>query len=173
MKTMRRVGTALAALVLAAPFGMALATPATATEAGCGAGSLCVSWEVLGDANYAEVAVTGAFTGNAAMALQQLRLCDEKTDAVAATATVTIAERLRSDGSIRYRNFPDQEYHQGPGAGCKSINPTDYSAPSDQYIWAARADYSYRFGFGAAARTQTYHTGWVYNWYLRDWCPTC
>ncbi len=82
-----------------------------------------------GDANYAEVAVTGTFKGNAAIAFQQLRLYDEKTDGIATTATLTIAERARTDGSGRYRNFPNQEYHTSTGAGYATFNPPDYSAP--------------------------------------------
>jgi hypothetical protein len=167
-----------AAVVLAAAMmgGLVLAPPANAAEqAGCGGGGFCVDYSVFGDASYTELALTGSFEGDARAELEWLRLCDERSDQTRASGTITIAERRTSDGAVSYRQYPNQEFVWGPKAGCRYIDPPDYTPVSGKYLWAIRADYSYNLpgGFGPAARAQTYHTAWAYNWYLRDWCPRC
>lgn len=166
-----------AAVVLATAVsgGLFLAPQADATATACGAGQFCHDYSVDGDENFTEVRLRGEYKGNAAAALEEAILCDEKSDQTAATATITIAERRISDGAVTYRHYPNQELIWGPQAGCKSFNPPDYSPTPGEYLWATRVDYSYNkpFGLGVSARAQTYHTGWVYNGWLVDWCPTC
>lgn len=170
-----RVISATVVLATAVIGGLSLPQRADATTTGCSGGTFCIDYSLLGDANYTEVALTGSFEGNAAAAIQQLKLCDEKSDQTAASGTITIAERRSSDGAVTYRQYPDQEFIWGPKAGCRYVDLPDYSGPSGKYLWAIRADYSYNqpFGLGVSAQAQTYHTAWAYNWYLRNWCPTC
>jgi hypothetical protein len=168
-----RVKAATVALVLAAVVGGPQVPQANATTMACGSG-LCFDFQNFGDLNYTEVGLSGAFKGPAQIAFTALRLCDEKSDQIAATATITVAERRVSDGAVSYRQYPNLEYSRGPAAGCGTFNPPDLTSPTGKYAWAERADYSYKsLGMAASARAQTYHTAWVYNAYLRDWCPTC
>jgi hypothetical protein len=147
-----------------------VAGPASAAaDADCGS-SFCVNYKVVGDLDYVELSMSGAFQGQAAVAIEQLRLCDEKSDQLVARSAITVAERRQTDGAVRYRSFDYAS--QGPGAGCGTINPHDQSS-AGWYQWAIRADYTYDdFGVGKAAATW-YHTAWVYNKYLEGWCPTC
>lgn len=173
---LHRIKTAAVVLAAAMTGGLLLAPQAHAVEqAPCTGGGFCVDYSLLGDLSYTELALVGGFRGNAQAQIQQLKLCDERSDQTKASGTITIAERRSSDGAVSYRQYPNQEFVWGPRAGCRYIDPPDYAPVSGKYLWAIRADYSYNLpaGFGTTARAQTYHTAWAYNWYLRDWCPKC
>jgi hypothetical protein len=172
MRGFRKAASATAVAIGMLAFGLSQTTQAEA--AGCSSG-FCFSWEHFGDSNYTEVALSGVFQGQAAMSLGQLKVCDEKSDSVSATATVTYALRNASSGATSYNTYRGQEFKKGPGAGCAYFDLADYVAPPGQNLWAVRTDYSYQ-SFGKAdtiSHPQTYHTAWVYNAYLQGWCPTC
>jgi hypothetical protein len=172
---MRKIVAGVAAVGLATLGGLAQSAPAQAQTTACGSG-FCTDYSVIGDLDYTEVMVTGTFTGKASMALDALRLCDEKSDTEYATATFTIALRHDRTGATSYTTYRNQEFFKGPAAGCTSIGLQDYVAPPGYDTWAVRADYDYKAFGGKAEATshpQTYHTAWVYNAYLYGWCPTC
>ena len=172
MRGFRKATAAAAVAIGTLAFSLSQTTQAEA--AGCSSG-FCFSYENLGDANYAEIALSGVFTGQASMAIAQLKVCDEKSDNVSATATITYALRSASSGTTTYGTYRGQEFRKGPDAGCYYVDPADYTAPAGQKLWAVRTDYSYK-SFGKAvtiSHPQDYHTAWVYNAYLEGWCPTC
>jgi hypothetical protein len=177
MRTFKKIVAAAMAIASIGVTTTLVAAPASAaTNATCpdlspaSYNPWCVNFSVVGDLDYAEVKLAGYFKGEAAVALDELVLCDEKTDREVARAAITVAERRQTDGAVRYRSFDFAS--QGPNAGCGTINPHDQSSPG-WFQWAVRADYIYdAFGVETAA-TGWYHTAWAYNKYLQGWCPTC
>jgi hypothetical protein len=157
--------------LLAGALGGIQTAPASAGSLGCGQGA-CISFEAFGDENYAEVLMTGAFTGAANAVLNELRLCDEKTEQ-AWKATATITRAYRFDGQVFYEVVPAREFQVGPQAACSSFALADWvETRGDAY--ALHVDYDYKLidGSAPAAWPQRYETPWIYNYYAVG-CPTC